>query len=134
MAFTYVIAETRGKVRLLANDQEQTSHLFEDDEIDTFLALEGNSVWKAAALALETTASNEALVQKKVTTLGGNGISTDGPAVAAALLKAAANLRARSEVLEEDEDEAGLIDYAEFGLEPFGARSRLENEWLRNRV
>ena len=133
MAFSYDITGDAGKVRLLANDQEATNYLFEDDEIEAFLALEASNVLLAAALALDTIAGNEALIQKKLTTLAGAGIQTDGPAVAKALREGAANLRARAEE-EVGEDPDGMIDIAEIALSPFGTRERMHNEWLRERV
>lgn len=129
MAFSYDISSDAGKVRLLANDQVTPNHLFEDNEIATFLALESGSVLLAAALALDTIAGNEALVQKKLTMLAGAGIQTDGPAVAKALREGAATLRARADIASADED--GMIDVAEFGLEPFGRRELTYNAWLR---
>lgn len=133
MVFTYDVSNAEGKVRLLANDQDATTHLFEDDEIAVFLALEADSILLAAALALDTIAGNEALIQKKLTTLAGAGIQTDGPAVAKALREGAAALRARAEE-EVSEDLDGMIDFAEFGLEPFGRAALIHNTWLRSRV
>jgi hypothetical protein len=91
VAFTYDTTTDRGKVRLLATDTDVTRAIFDDAEIDAFLAIE-ESVFPAAALALETIAVNEALVQKRIKILD---LQTDGPAVAVALLKRAKELRAR---------------------------------------
>lgn len=133
MAFTYDNSSDVGKVRLLANDQDADSHLFEDDEIEVFLALE-DSVMLAAALALDNIADNEALVQKKLTMLAGAGIQTDGPAVAKSLREGAASLRARADAISETGDEDGMIDVAEFGLDPFGRRDIIRNAWLRDQA
>lgn len=55
MAFTYVAGGTgdRDRVRLEIGDTIQGRALFEDSEIDDFLAQEGGSVLKAAAHACE---------------------------------------------------------------------------------
>lgn len=81
-----------GRVRLLCTDTDSTRPIFEDAEIAAFIALEGDT-FNAAALALETIAVNEALVQKRIKLLD---LSTDGPAVAASLLTRAKELRARA--------------------------------------
>lgn len=98
MAFTFDPATDRGKVRLLINDTDTATvanQIFDDASIDAFLALSDDEEVKlAAALALDTIASNQAYLQKKVK-LG--DIATDGPAVAAALRQHAATLRAEVE-------------------------------------
>lgn len=89
--FTYDVTTPVGQVRLLIPDRSAEAHMFEDEELAAFLALEG-SVRCAAALALETMAANEAYVQKAIRLLD---LSTNGPATAAALLQRAAALRAQ---------------------------------------
>jgi hypothetical protein len=83
-----------GRVRLLISDVDTASPTFTDAEISAFLALEGGNVRLAAAQALDTIASNEALVSKQVRTMD---VSTNGPAVAA-------ELRARARALREQAD------------------------------
>ncbi|MET0417524.1 MAG: hypothetical protein ABW022_16040 [Actinoplanes sp.] len=95
-----------GMVRLLATDTNEAAPLFTDDDVRGFLAIEGGNVRCAAALALETIATNEALVSKKITT---QSLSTDGPAVSDALLKRAAELRkqaAGEDVIDPETNEA----------------------------
>lgn len=75
-------------VRLLISDLD-ADPVFTDAEIEAFLALEG-PVKLAAAQALDTMASNEAMVSKKIRTLD---LQTDGPAVAASLRASATELR-----------------------------------------
>lgn len=85
-------------VRTLANDYfpaDTSQQVFSDDEIDGFYALEGNSVKRAAAQAIDTIADNEALVSKVIKTQG--GITTDGAKVADALRKRAATLRQQAD-------------------------------------
>jgi hypothetical protein len=79
-----------GQVRLLIADTTEGSFTFTDVEIQAFLNLEGGVVKAAAALALETLASNEALVSKKIRT---QDLQTDGPAVAKELRERAVALR-----------------------------------------
>ena len=90
MAFTYMPATAPGQVRLLIYDTNPAAHVYEDEDINTFLELEGNRVRLAAALALETMASNEAFTQKVIKLLD---LSTDGAKTSDALLKRAAELR-----------------------------------------
>lgn len=79
-----------GLVRLLATDLDEESPLFTDAQITAFLTLEGSNTRLAAAQALDTIASNEALVSKKIRT---QDLSTDGPAVAKELRDRATELR-----------------------------------------
>ena len=81
---------TLGRVRLLATDTDLTNPIYSDDEINAFLFLEDDNTKRAAALALETCAANEALVLKRITLLD---LSTDGPSTARVLLERAKILR-----------------------------------------
>lgn len=92
-----------GKVRLLISDVDADNVAFEDDDLQAFLDIEGGDVRLAAAQALETLASNEALLYKKIRV---DGVSqVDGPAVAQSLLNRAAVLRERA-------DQDGTFDIA----------------------
>lgn len=126
MAFTYNVATSRGRVRLLITDIESTDPCFDDDEIDAFLALASASVYKAAALGLMTIAVNETLVQKRIRLLD---LSTDGPAVAAVL-----NAKAKEYLkLAEEEDIASIggFDWAEQVFDQFGYYEKITKEALR---
>jgi hypothetical protein len=126
MAFTYLPTTAGGQVRLLIPDTNPAAHVFEDEELGVFLALEGGRVKRAAALALETMASNEAFTQKAIKLLD---LSTDGP-------KVAAELRARAKVLREQDaaDEAKELngdgyagfEIAEWPLGPASDRDYLD--------
>lgn len=118
MAATYKPATDRGKVRLLLTDRDGT--MFQDDEIDAFLALEG-SVRRAAAAGLETIATSEALIQKKMKMLD---LETDGPALAKALRDGARALR-------EADDESGAFAIAEMVTTPWAEREHRYNDMLR---
>ena len=121
MAFTYTIASDRGKVRLLARDTVGSGHLFEDDEVDAFLALNSDVVLLAAAMALENVAANEVLVQKRIRLLD---LQTDGPAEATALRALAASLR-------EQYESAGAFDWAEMVTDPATYTERVYDEAVR---
>lgn len=123
MAFTYDVSSDRGRVRMLITDRDEANAIFSDDEIDAFLAMESSSIRLAAAAALETIAASEALVQKRITILD---LTTDGPAVAKALMDAAKALRDR-----EKDNDGAAFDIAELVLDQFTYRDRLTNEFLR---
>jgi hypothetical protein len=127
MAFTYDPTTDRGKVRLLCNDWQSAYEIFGDAEIDTFLTLESSNVKRAAALALETIASSEVLVQKVIRLLD---ISTNGAAESAELLKRAKMMREQADI--EEMDGTSPIDYAEMVFDDFGLREHIINENLRD--
>lgn len=86
MTFTYDITTNRGKTRLYAQDTITANAIFSDDEIDAFLAANGDNVYLAAADALEIIAANQAYILKVISN---NGLSTNGAATAAALRETA---------------------------------------------
>lgn len=126
MAFTYDVSTDIGKVRLLITDTDDGNPIFDDSEITSFLTQTAyggvNDVRLAAALALETIATSEALIQKKIKLLD---LSTDGPAVSDALMK-------RAEVLRKEADEEVTFDWAEWGLTDFNKREILLKDQMRN--
>lgn len=79
-----------GLVRLLLNDVDEAALVFTDLEILAFLDLEDGSVKLAAAQAIDTNATNEALASKVIKD---HQISTDGAKVADAMRKQAQSLR-----------------------------------------
>lgn len=95
MAFTYDLAEPLGKVRLYIADSRVDEHIFEDAELQAVLDMNGASVLRASADALDIMASNESMVQKAITLLD---LKTDGPKVASDLRKHAAQLRAQADI------------------------------------
>lgn len=92
-----------------------------DAQIQAFLDLNGNDVRLAAADALDTIASNEALVQKRIKLLD---LSTDGPAVAKELREHAARLRAAV-------DSEVAVDFAEMAHDEFAEREIIWKDALR---
>lgn len=98
-------------VRLLINDIDEASYLFSDDEVLTFLTLEGNIVKLAAAQAIDTIADNEALVSKVIKD---RNLSTDGPKVADSLRKRAAVLRAQAAADADASDDGAFFEIGAF--------------------
>lgn len=123
MSFTYDPTTSAGRVRLLCNDNKFENQIFEDAEIASFLTLEDDNVKRSAALALETIASNEVLVQKVIRILD---LSTNGAAEAVELLKRAALLREQADTEEYGDD--GGIEVAEMVVDNFSAREILASE------
>lgn len=82
------------QVRVLIVDVDTASPLFTDDQLRTYLSLNGDNVRRAAADALEAIAVSEVLVSKKIRT---QDLSTDGPAVSAELRALAKQLRAQAD-------------------------------------
>lgn len=128
MAFTYdpLVGSPRDQVRLLIGDtdlDEPGNWIFQDEEIDSFLAMEASVVKLAAAQALDTMASSEAMILKKIRILD---LTTDGPAVAKELRERASTLR---DLYYDGDDQ--LPDTAELVLDPHTYAERLNNERLR---
>ena len=125
MAFSYDPTTPEGKVRLLCTDSVEAYEIFSDADITAFMSIEGSNVRKSAALALETIASSEVLVQKRIKLLE---LSTDGPAESKALLERSRMLRAQADA--DDADGTSMIDWAEMNLDTFSVRERLIAEGL----
>lgn len=116
-----------GQVRLLIPDTDPGNQLFDDDQLNAYLAIESGIVKRAAAAALETAASNTALVAKVITT---QDLATDGAKVSDALLKRAAELR--RQVDEDDPATSGGIDIVDFTdpfTRPVWNHELTEQEW-----
>ena len=127
MAYSYNLGTDIGKIRLLIMDNTLDQYLFEDDELSAFLTFEASNVKRAAALALDTMASNEAYVIKKMSLLD---LTVDGPAVAQSLRTRASDLREqadRDDMLES----GGAFDIAEWVVDTFTWRQYEQNEAVR---
>ena len=125
MTATYDLATTVGKMRLRIRDTNLADTLFTDEEYTAFYEWEGGLLKKAIALALETLATNETMVSKVIKLLD---LSTNGPAVADALMKQAKELRAQA-----DSESGGTgFDVAEMVVDDFSGREVIVNDWLRN--
>jgi len=90
MTTTYDLSTLIGKARLYSKDTTLTSVRFSDEEIQGFLDMEGSDPRLAAAVSLELTAVDQALLAK-VTQVG--DIKLDGSTVAESLISQANNLR-----------------------------------------
>lgn len=121
MSFSYDPSTDAGKVRMLITDRNAEKAVFSDEEIAAFLEMNDESVNLAAAQALETMAADEALVLKRITTMD---LTTDGPAVAAALRELALELRTR-------EREGGYFTIAEQVATPWSFEERLRKQFQR---
>ncbi len=95
-----------GRVRLLINDVKEANFVFTDEEIVAFLALEGESVKRAAAQAIDTIADDEALTSKVIKD---HDLTTDGAKTADALRKRAAALRAQADTDDLDGGFFGIV-------------------------
>lgn len=126
MPFTYDLSTDVGKVRLLINDTDSSNVIFQDEEISAFLSL-NDGLKRSAAAALDTIASNQAMVLKVIRLLD---LSTDGPSVARALRDHAGQLREEAK-LADAEEEGGYFDYAEIVTNAFTLRQRVINQRLR---
>jgi hypothetical protein len=127
MTFTYNLSTDIGKVRLLIPDREIDSPLFQDDEITAFLTIE-DGVQRAAALALETIASDQVMTLKVMRLLD---MTTDGQKVSQALLERSGKLREQADQADADE-EGGLFDVAEMVVDVFTERERILKQAIIN--
>lgn len=98
-----------GQVRLLVPDTDESDLLFSDSQVAGFLALAGSNVYRAAALAVETMARNEAMLLKVVSIRGQAGVSTDGAKLAAELRLHATSLRAEADATGGDFEIAEVV-------------------------
>lgn len=100
-----------GMVRLLCTDLDEVAPLLTDAQITALLTLESGNVRLAAAQALDTIASSEALVSKKIRTLD---LQTDGPAVAKELRERAAGLRKQADSVDPATGEPFAFDIVDY--------------------
>lgn len=98
-----------GQVRLLIADIDEANLLLTDPEIKAFISIEGGSIKRGAAAALEAIARSEVLISKKIST---QDLSVDGPAVAAELRASARQLR--DQAAEDEADAAWDISVIDF--------------------
>lgn len=103
--------EPVGRVRLLIDDTDDTSAVFTDRELVSFLDLNRQSILRAAAQALLMIAGSEARLSKKIRT---QDLSTDGPAVAAELRAQAKQLRSQAAEEEAEAPEASFFGVVEY--------------------
>jgi hypothetical protein len=124
LSFTYDPSTDSGKVRLLISDTNDTDHIFEDSEIQSFLDI-NDDPRLAAATALESIAASQILILKVIGMT--NGVSTHGDLVAKAYRELAESLRNRV-----DNDYA--FDWAEMVENSFSERDRIYKQFLRGAI
>jgi hypothetical protein len=128
MTFTYDPTTVLGVTRLLIPDRVVAEAIFTDEELTAILGAEFSVPKRAAALALETIAADRALVLQVITT---NGLSTNGAALATAIIARAKLLRDQAHI-EEEYAAGGSFDYAEMVSSNFSYRERQWNEIQRS--
>lgn len=131
--WSFDVSTVVGKVRLLIPDRNQDEAFFEDEEVEALIEMEGGgsssaTVRRAAALGLETMASDQVMVLKVMKLLD---VSTDGKAVSEGLLERASRLRDQAD-RDEQAEEGGGFDVAELVVDTFSWRERVWNEALRD--
>lgn len=127
MTFTYDVSTSTGKVRMLIPDRDEQNVIFQDDEIQAFLSLNDSSVKRAAAEALETIASDQALTLKVISLMD---LSTNGASLATALMARAKQLRESAD--QTDAEDGELFDWAETAETTFQKRERIYKQAQRN--
>jgi len=129
MSFTFDPTTDCGKVRLLIQDDDEAYEFYTDEKIDAFLTMgedcEGNTIFHAAALALESWASNQLMILKVTTHMD---ISVDGASVAREMRMRAGILRKQAV---EATTDAGF-QIAELGLGSFSWIEQTVNEALND--
>jgi hypothetical protein len=128
MTFTYQPTTEIGKVRMLIPDRVEENAVFSDEELQAYLNMNDSNMRRAAAEALETIASDEAMTLKVITTLD---ISTNGASTSDAILRRAALLRQQAEDADAGE-EGGMFDYAEMAPNAFTRRERVWKQAQRD--
>lgn len=127
MTFTYDPANSIGKVRMLIPDRVEDDAVFSDEEIEAYLSMNDSNVRRAAAEALETIASDEAMTLKVMSTLD---LTTNGASTSASILERAKILRDKADEADLAEDGGGF-DYAEMDVNTFTRRERIMKQALR---
>lgn len=114
-----------GKVRLLITDVSdiEADRLFTDAQLDAFLELNDDNVWRTAAKALVVIATSELLISKVIRT---QDKTTDGAKVSAELRALAATYEAKADAVDDAAVE-GFFDVVPLGCctKPEGAEWRL---------
>lgn len=135
MATTYStsnLGTSRNRVRLMIPDTDVSgNHIFEDEEIDAFLAITGSDIRLATATALEAIATSEAL---KLKVLSVGDLETDGAKLSDALMARAKQLRADAAAGNPADSTALPFAIAEQAHGIFGLVEVLENERARSLV
>ena len=128
MSATYVLTSDVGKFRAIFPDTDLSSPLFQDEEIQVFLDLEGD-LRRARARGLERAASDLVLTLRVTKVLG---LEVNGVSAGQELrLEAAAE---REKAAEAEARDKPMFDWAEMALDDFSARERIAAELLRSGI
>jgi hypothetical protein len=102
-----------GQVRILIGDtiQDSGEYIYSDPIIGGYLIVNSDNVKYAAADALDTLATNEAYISKKIRT---ESLQTDGASVANAIRLHATALRSRARQEDEDLAAEGAFEIVDF--------------------
>lgn len=117
MTFTLDPSTDRGRVRLLVGDTDTSTtanQIFRDAEIDSFLALESNDVYAAAAAAASSIASSQAR-QAIVWRAMGRDLEIDKRDIPKRFAELADSYRKRSQAAPSEE-----IDSLDYQVTDFG--------------
>lgn len=120
MPFTTDPTSNIGRVRILITDRDPLNPIFDDTEIEAFLALESDSVYRASATGLLAIAADQALLLKVVKLLDS---SYDGAKLADSLRQLAQKYLDRADQV--DAASGGTFDWATFIDDPFAAREAI---------
>lgn len=126
MTWTYEPSTDIGRVRRTIPDRVEEDGFWTDEEIQSFLDDEDG--WRrATALALETMASDAAIVDRVIKI---QNLTTDGAAVSRALMARALQLRTQAQ--EADASSGDAFDTIEVIVNDFGWRDRVLNEAIKS--
>jgi hypothetical protein len=125
MTATYDPATDIGFMRLTCTDTDTDDPILQDEEYSAFLARESGNVDLGSARALDSMASNEAMINKIITH---NGLTIDGVSVSRELRKHAESLRKSAK----ENDVTGEFAIAGMVTTQFSLRDQLMNEAARH--
>lgn len=134
MSFTYnnedavFLSSALGLIRTRITDVDPTNPIFSDEQLTAFYGSEGNNWRLGAALALETIATYESLVQKVIKILQ---LTVDGAKLASELRAQAKTLRDQAAALV-PVSTASEIDIAENVVDVFSLRQWIVAEGIRS--
>lgn len=101
-----------GLVRLNITDLDDTSQLLTDEQIEGLLTASDDSVNRATAKSLHIIATSEVMLAKKIST---QDLTSDGPAVARALMDQAAHYAA---LADQEDGTASFVGYVAPSTDP----------------
>ena len=126
--FTYDLTTDIGKFRAIFPDTVESAPLFQDEQIQVFLDLEGD-LRRARARALEIAAADIVLTLRVTEILG---MRVDGASAGRELrLEAQAERERATEADAAADDGAGWFDIAEWSIDPPSTRDILAADLLR---